>query len=55
MYKTREEVESMIELIETLSANLRSFGLWVVSSLASPTAGVICHDKRFVEDSLEEL
>jgi hypothetical protein len=55
VHKTREDIEIMIEFIEVLKVNLRSFGLWVVSSLACPTPGVVCHDKRFVEDSLEEL
>tara|TARA_R100000008_G_scaffold86732_1_gene81201 strand:- start:5109 stop:5270 length:162 start_codon:yes stop_codon:yes gene_type:complete len=44
MYKTREDVEEMILLIESIKENLRKFGYWVLESLSSPTPGVVCSE-----------
>lgn len=41
MYKTKEDVEAMIDIIECTKISLRRFGMWILSSLSSPVPGVI--------------
>ena len=41
MYKTREDVEAMIEIIGCVKVWLRDFGFWIVSSLSIPQPGVL--------------
>ena len=41
MYKTREDVEAMIEMIELIKFKLRQFGFWIVKSVSIPTPGKI--------------
>ena len=53
MYKTREDVEAMIDLIELIKISLVSFGFWIIDSLSIPSPGVVCHDTRFLKDTTE--
>ena len=41
MYKTREDVEAMIEIIEITKEMMRNFCFWVLDSLSTPTPGVV--------------
>ena len=51
MIKTREDVEAMIDLIEHAKIGLRSFGLWILSSLSTPVPGVIYVDSLDESDT----
>ena len=44
MYKTREDVEAMIELVEYLKIKCGDFCMWVVNSLSIPQPGVVCSE-----------
>tara|TARA_R110002074_G_scaffold382887_1_gene562937 strand:+ start:587 stop:754 length:168 start_codon:yes stop_codon:yes gene_type:complete len=46
MYKTREDVEAMIEIIEMTKAKFYDFCYWVLDALAAPTPGVIHSEAR---------
>jgi hypothetical protein len=50
MYKTKEDVEAMIEIIECTKLSLRRFGMWIVSSLSSPAPGVIYTETKEAAD-----
>ena len=52
MYKTREEVEAMIEIVEYVKLSLEKFGLWIVYSLSTPKPGVL-HTEFCKEDDKE--
>lgn len=41
MYKTREDIEQMIIFGEWINLKLRQFGMWVLTSVSSPTPGVV--------------
>jgi len=44
MYKSREDVEAMIDLIECTKVKFYDFCYWVVDTLSTPTPGVVCSE-----------
>ena len=50
MYKTKEDVEAMIEIVEYVKLSCRRFGFWVLSSLSTPRAGVLYFEEASPEE-----
>mgnify|MGYP003628002463 FL=1 len=42
MYKTKEDVEEIIIIIESIKASFEKFAFWVLDTLHTPTPGVVC-------------
>lgn len=54
MYKTREDIEAMIEIIEMTKSMLHNFCFWVLDSLSTPTPGVIHFEKQEDEAKIDQ-